>query len=84
MGIARVEAVARELLDAGFPGDTPFAIVENGTRPGQRVLRGSLSGLPRVAAESEVRSPAILFVGRSAAPLSESPAERSAGTEVTA
>ncbi len=84
MGVARVEALARELSAAGFPGDTPFAIVENGTRPGQRVLRGSLSALPRIAAESEVRSPAMLFVGRSAAPLFESPAEGRAGTEVTA
>lgn len=84
MGVARVEAVASGLLDAGFPGDTPFAIVENGSRPGQRVLRGTLSGLPRVAAESEVRSPAMLFVGRTAAPLFGSPAEAAAGTEVTA
>jgi uroporphyrin-III C-methyltransferase/precorrin-2 dehydrogenase/sirohydrochlorin ferrochelatase len=84
MGVARIEAVARELPEAGFPPDTPFAIVENGTRPGQRVLRGTLGGLPRAAAESKVCSPAVLFVGRTASPLFESPAEGSAGTEVTA
>ncbi|HEX9190974.1 MAG TPA: uroporphyrinogen-III C-methyltransferase [Candidatus Deferrimicrobiaceae bacterium] len=65
MGVSRVEAIAAELVDAGFAPDTPFAVVENGTRPGQRVLRGILAGLARVAGEKEVRSPAVLFVGRS-------------------
>ncbi len=66
MGVARVAAIAEELAGAGFPLDTRFAIVENGSRPEQRVLRGDLADLPRIAAESGVRSPAILFVGRTA------------------
>ncbi|MEW6720054.1 MAG: uroporphyrinogen-III C-methyltransferase [Thermodesulfobacteriota bacterium] len=67
MGVARAEAIARGLLEAGFDGETGFAIVENGTRPHQRVLRGVLKDLPRIAASSGVRSPAILFVGKTAA-----------------
>jgi uroporphyrin-III C-methyltransferase/precorrin-2 dehydrogenase/sirohydrochlorin ferrochelatase len=67
MGVGRVAPVAEELAAAGFSPGTPFAIVENGSRPEQRILRGSLSDLPRIAAESAVRSPAILFVGRTAA-----------------
>jgi len=67
MGVGRVAAIAEELAAAGFPPDIPFAIVENGNRPEQRILRGTLSGLPRIAVESGVRSPAILFVGRTAA-----------------
>jgi siroheme synthase len=41
--------------------------VENGNRPEQRVVRGILSGLSRIALDSGIRSPAILFVGRTAA-----------------
>jgi uroporphyrin-III C-methyltransferase/precorrin-2 dehydrogenase/sirohydrochlorin ferrochelatase len=67
MGVARVAGIARELAGAGFPPDTPFAIVENGSRPEQRVVRGILSGLSRIALDSGIRSPAILFVGRTAA-----------------
>ena len=69
MGVGRVVAIAKELAGAEFSPDTPFAIVENGNRPEQRIFRGNLSDLPRIAAESAVRSPAILFVGRSAAAL---------------
>jgi uroporphyrin-III C-methyltransferase / precorrin-2 dehydrogenase / sirohydrochlorin ferrochelatase len=67
MGVGRVAAIAGELAGAGFSPDIPFAIVENGSRPEQRVVRGTLSDLSRIAAESGIRSPAILFVGRTAA-----------------
>jgi uroporphyrin-III C-methyltransferase len=67
MGAARAGAIARGLLAAGFDGKTGFAIVENGTRRQQRVLRGTLKELSRIAAAEGVRSPAILFVGRTAA-----------------
>jgi uroporphyrin-III C-methyltransferase/precorrin-2 dehydrogenase/sirohydrochlorin ferrochelatase len=78
MGVGRVAVLAEELAGAGFSADTPFAIVENGNRPEQRVVRGILSGLSRIAAESGIRSPAVLFVGRTAAALScETTEERS-------
>jgi uroporphyrin-III C-methyltransferase len=67
MGVGRVAAIAGELAGAGFPPETPFAIVENGNRPEQRILRGTLFDLPRISVESGARSPAILFVGRTAA-----------------
>jgi uroporphyrin-III C-methyltransferase/precorrin-2 dehydrogenase/sirohydrochlorin ferrochelatase len=67
MGVGRVAAIAEELAGAGFSPDIPFAIVENGNRPEQRVLRGNLADLPRIAEAHSVRSPAILFVGRTAA-----------------
>jgi len=66
MGIARVEAIARELSEAGFDKETAFAIVENGTRPEQRIIRGRLKDLPKIAVKTNVCSPAILFVGRTA------------------
>jgi len=66
MGVGRVAAIAEELAGAGFSPDTPFAFVENGNRPEQRVVRGILSDLSRIALESGIRSPAILFVGRTA------------------
>ena len=66
MGVGRVAAIADDLAGAGFSPDTPFAIVENGSRPEQRILRGTLSGLPRVALDSGFRTPAVIFVGRTA------------------
>lgn len=69
MGVGRVAAIADDIAGAEFSPDTPFAIVENGSRPEQRIVRGILSDLSRIALDSGIRSPAILFVGRTAAAL---------------
>jgi uroporphyrin-III C-methyltransferase/precorrin-2 dehydrogenase/sirohydrochlorin ferrochelatase len=42
--------VRDRLLDAGAAPHTPVAIVENGTRPDQRVSTGRLADLARLAA----------------------------------
>jgi uroporphyrin-III C-methyltransferase / precorrin-2 dehydrogenase / sirohydrochlorin ferrochelatase len=67
MGVDRIAEIGRSLAEAGFPPDMPFAAVENGTRRSQRILRGRLRDLPRIAERERLRSPAILFVGRAAA-----------------
>lgn len=67
MGVAGARELTRNLVEkAGLPADTPFALVENGTRRGQRVLRGRLADLPRLVEETGIRSPAMLFVGKTA------------------
>lgn len=68
MGVARAQGVARNLMEkGGFPPDTPAAVVENGTRRGQRVVRGRLADLSLLVGREGIRSPALLFVGKSAA-----------------
>src|SRR4030067_690929 len=47
MAVERIRGVEEDLIRAGFPPDTPFAIVENGTRLGQRIVRGRLHHLSR-------------------------------------
>jgi len=66
MGVGRIAEIERSLADAGFPPGMPFAAVENGTRRSQRILRGRLRDLTRIAEKEQLRSPAILFVGKAA------------------
>lgn len=79
MGVRRAGAIAAALAGAGWPAGTPFTIVENGCRPGQRVVAGTLGALAEVVEREKVRSPAILFVGESAVPVAL-PAEGGTGT----
>ena len=67
MGISGLERVRARLLVHGRAASTPCALVENGSRPGQRVVVGTLDDLAALAHRHEVRSPAILFVGEVAA-----------------
>lgn len=63
MGVGRLPHLQQQLLAHGRAGSTPFALVENGSRPEQRVVRGQLDELAKVAAREKVRSPAILVLG---------------------
>lgn len=67
MGVSRIRGVARDLARAGLSPHTPILIVENGTRPGERIIAGTLAGLPEAAERAGIRSPAILFAGKAAA-----------------
>jgi uroporphyrin-III C-methyltransferase/precorrin-2 dehydrogenase/sirohydrochlorin ferrochelatase len=45
MGFGRRSAIARRLLDRGWPADTPAAIVADATRPDQQTWRGTITEL---------------------------------------
>lgn len=67
MGVSGLERVRARLLAHGRAASTPCALVENGSRAGQRVVVGTLDDLPECARRHEIRSPALLFVGEVAA-----------------
>ena len=63
MGVAGLERLRERLQVAGVAPDLPFALVENGSRPQQRVIIGTLSTLPDTARRHQVQSPALLILG---------------------
>lgn len=67
MGVAGLDRIRERLLAHGLAATTPFALVENGSRPEQRVVTGALADLPALARLHEVRAPALLVVGAVAA-----------------
>lgn len=71
MGATEAASVRDRLLDAGTAPQTPVAIVENGTRPDQRVSTGRLADLARLAAGHVPprgdAGPSLIIVGKVAA-----------------
>jgi uroporphyrin-III C-methyltransferase / precorrin-2 dehydrogenase / sirohydrochlorin ferrochelatase len=63
MGATRVERIAKELMNAGRDPNTPVAVIENGTLPGQRTTTGSLDSIGDRATAVGVRAPAVVVVG---------------------
>ncbi|OLQ93526.1 uroporphyrinogen-III C-methyltransferase [Vibrio panuliri] len=61
MGLKQSGYIADKLITHGLSDDMPCAIIENGTRREQRVLRGSLAQLPSMAQQAQ--SPALIVVG---------------------
>lgn len=63
MGLTSLATILRGFLDHGADPATPAAIIENGTRTGQRVVTGTLETLPDKSAAAGVESPALIIVG---------------------
>ena len=63
MGVRNRGEVARRLIQAGRSVDTPVAVVQDGTLPGQTTVRCTLGTL----ADVDARSPAAIVVGEVAA-----------------
>ncbi|MFQ2293403.1 siroheme synthase CysG [Aeromonas enteropelogenes] len=61
MGLSSCGVIREQLLAHGKGGDTPVALIERGTQPSQRVIRGTLDQLPELAVG--VESPALIMVG---------------------
>ena len=66
MGATEAASVRDRLLGAGADPNTPVAIVENGTRPDERVSLGRLADLARLAVPHNSRGdagPSLIIVG---------------------
>ncbi|MCZ4281917.1 siroheme synthase CysG [Kiloniella laminariae] len=67
MGVSKANNISAKLMLNGLSGETPVAIIENGTRPDQRVLPGKLSGLGELTENSAITGPALIVIGSVAA-----------------
>lgn len=67
MGVASLERLQKKLIEHGRDPSTPIALIENGSRPEQRVIVGTLENLSQRAIQHQVKSPALLIIGEVAA-----------------
>ncbi len=67
MGVAGLATIRSQLVAHGRAPSTPVAVVENGSRPEQRVTLTTLGELDAVARDGGIRSPALVIVGEVAA-----------------
>jgi uroporphyrin-III C-methyltransferase/precorrin-2 dehydrogenase/sirohydrochlorin ferrochelatase len=63
MGLSSLEQIADGFVAHGAAPSTHAAVVENGTRQGQRVITGTLASLAGQTAEAGIKSPALIIVG---------------------
>lgn len=63
MGLHGLATLCAELVAHGLPGDTPIAIVQQGTTKNQRVVTGTLATLPGKAEIEQLHAPTLIIVG---------------------
>jgi uroporphyrin-III C-methyltransferase / precorrin-2 dehydrogenase / sirohydrochlorin ferrochelatase len=72
MGKAVLGEFATNLLAAGIDPETPAVIVENATRPDQRVLTSSVAEMGALVASSELDGPCVMLIGMALAEAADS------------
>jgi uroporphyrin-III C-methyltransferase len=63
MALRHLAKIADRLTAAGLDAVTPAAVVAGLTTPAERVVVGTLGGLPALARAADVQAPAVIVVG---------------------
>ena len=63
MGLTGISVISEQLQAHGLSGDTPAALIEQGTTRNQRVHIGTVATLPQLVIDSGVRAPTLTIIG---------------------
>ena len=63
MSVSALPDFTRRLIEAGLAGDTPAAVIQEGTTPRQRIVSGTLVTIAARAQEADLRPPATTVIG---------------------
>jgi uroporphyrinogen III methyltransferase/synthase len=63
MAMGNLDVIAMQLRANGLRDDTPVAVIQNGTRPTQRTVTGTLATIAELATKAGIAAPAIAVVG---------------------
>jgi uroporphyrinogen III methyltransferase/synthase len=63
MPVANLERIAEKLLEQGRSPETPCALIEKGTLPGQKVVQGNLANIFNDSKAQDIKAPAVFVVG---------------------
>ena len=63
MGMANLPLVVSSLIDAGLPGSTPAAAIQNGTTESQQRIITSLDQLDGAIKQKQMQAPVMIIIG---------------------
>lgn len=64
LSVHMLDNVVRELMDGGYPSDTPIAVVQKASWPEQKIIRGTLSTISGHIKAQGIDRTAMIVVGR--------------------
>ncbi|MCE5284659.1 MAG: precorrin-4 C(11)-methyltransferase [Pelosinus sp.] len=64
LSVHMLSGVVKELIDGGYPADTPIAIVQKASWPEQHILRGTLEDIAAKVLAAKIDRTAMIVVGR--------------------
>jgi len=64
MGLSRLEKISKNLIAGGLDKKTPVAVIQNGTTPKHRMIKGDLSNISQKVTQAKIRPPSIIIIGK--------------------
>src|ERR687884_591310 len=64
MGVQELDYISHKLIKTGMSKKSDVAVIENGTTMKQRVVKGNLSNIAKIARENGIKPPAIIIIGK--------------------
>lgn len=68
LSVRMVDRVVSQLLEGGYPSDTPVAVVHRATLPDQQILRGTLASIAQAVRAQGITRQALILVGEALNP----------------
>jgi uroporphyrin-III C-methyltransferase len=64
MGLARLEKICKNLISGGLDKKTPVAVIQNGTTPKHKMIKGDLSNISQKVVQAKIKPPSIIIIGK--------------------
>ena len=64
MGLSRIEEISKKLIEGGMDKTTPVAVIQNGTTPKQKMIKGTISNISNKIKRNQIRPPTNIIIGR--------------------
>src|SRR3989441_3557948 len=64
MGLSRLDKISKNLIAGGLDKKTPVAVIQNGTTPKHRMIKGDLSNISQKVIRAKIRPPSIIIIGK--------------------
>jgi len=64
MGLSRLDIICKDLISGGLDKKTPVAVIQDGTTPKHRMIKGTLADISSKVKQAKIRPPSIIIVGK--------------------
>ena len=64
MGLSRLDIICKNLISGGLNKKTPVAVIQEGTTPKHRMVKGNLDTISHIVKQAKIKPPSIIIVGK--------------------
>lgn len=64
MGLSRIDIICKQLILGGLDKKTPVAVIQNGTTPQQKMVKGTLSNIAKLVKSKKITPPTNIIIGK--------------------